>query len=149
MGCQSGGDFNTAQRELRARRKPNYDASCYHSQPCAEKYLKAFLVLQGVAPPRIHNLVELLNLCLASDSTFELIRPGLEALNGYAVAIRYPGTEATKEDARNATKSANQVREFVRPIANSMLVYGFSEQKSSKNALKSVSCCRKSTWNLL
>ena len=42
--AKAEGDFATAQRELRARRAPNYDAACFHSQQCAEKYLKAFLV---------------------------------------------------------------------------------------------------------
>ena len=35
------GDFVTAQRELNALDHPNYDAVCFHSQQCAEKYLKA------------------------------------------------------------------------------------------------------------
>ena len=38
------GDYATAERELRARRRPNYDAVCFHAQQAAEKYLKAFLV---------------------------------------------------------------------------------------------------------
>ena len=37
------GDFVTAGRELRARKSPNYDAVCFHTQQCAEKYLKAIL----------------------------------------------------------------------------------------------------------
>lgn len=35
------GDLATASREIRARRKPNYDAVCFHAQQAAEKYLKA------------------------------------------------------------------------------------------------------------
>jgi len=42
------GDYVTAQRELRARKSPNYDASCFHAQQCAEKYLKARLLLNFV-----------------------------------------------------------------------------------------------------
>lgn len=37
------GDFATAGREMRARRRPNFDAACFHAQQVAEKYLKAFL----------------------------------------------------------------------------------------------------------
>ena len=37
------GDFATLQREMRARRLPNYDAACFHAQQCVEKYLKARL----------------------------------------------------------------------------------------------------------
>ncbi len=42
-----------------------------------------------------------------------MICPALEALNTYAVVIRYPGTFATKEDARDAVKAARQVRNFM------------------------------------
>jgi HEPN domain-containing protein len=107
------GDFASAQRELRARRAPNYDAACSHSQQCAEKYLKAFLIARKISPPRIHNLTELLKLCLKRDGAFELIRPALEALNTYAVDIRYPGEFATKDEARDAVNAMKQVREFV------------------------------------
>lgn len=108
------GDFHTAQRELHARRAPNYDAACFHSQQCAEKYLKAFLVSRKIEPPRTHNLVELLKLCVSRDGSFELVRPALESLDTYAVDIRYPGEFATKEEARDAVKAMRQVRDFVR-----------------------------------
>jgi HEPN domain-containing protein len=81
-------DFNTARRELRVRRAPNYDGVCYHSQQCAEKMLKAFLVAEQLRPPPTHNLVELLRLCMRHDGTFDLLRPDLESLNGYGVVFR-------------------------------------------------------------
>jgi len=37
------GDFATAQRESQVENMPNYDAVCFHSQQCIEKYLKACL----------------------------------------------------------------------------------------------------------
>ena len=37
------GDLLTAEREYRARNRPNYDAVCFHAQQTAEKYLKAWL----------------------------------------------------------------------------------------------------------
>jgi HEPN domain-containing protein len=108
------GDFNTALRELRARRAPNYDASCFHAQQCAEKYLKGFLVSQDIEPPRTHNLVALLKLCVSRDGSFELIRPALELLNIFAVDVRYPGEFSTREEARDAVNAARQVQEFAR-----------------------------------
>jgi HEPN domain-containing protein len=57
------GDIITAGRELRARKSPNFDASCYHSQQAAEKYLKAFIHEKGQLIPRTHNLIELLTFC--------------------------------------------------------------------------------------
>jgi HEPN domain-containing protein len=107
------GDFNVAQRELRVRLLPNYDACCFHTQQCAEKYLKAFLVSRKIEPPRTHNLVDLLTMSAAQDEALELIRGALELLNAYAVDIRYPGESATKEEAREAVKAMKQVREFM------------------------------------
>ncbi len=108
------GDYDTAQRELKVRRKPNYDAVCFHAQQSAEKYLKAFLVSREIEPPRIYNLIELLKLCSNQDGSFELIHPVLDSLMTYAVDIRYPGDISTKEEARDAVNAMKQVREFVR-----------------------------------
>ena len=35
------GNYATARRESRVRKKPNFDAVCFHAQQSAEKYLKA------------------------------------------------------------------------------------------------------------
>src|SRR5262245_55415528 len=63
--AKAEGDWDTAQREYRARRRPNYDAACFHAQQCAEKYLKARLEEAVIAFGRTHNLVSLLTLVLA------------------------------------------------------------------------------------
>jgi len=41
--AKAEGDFTMLQREMRARKDPNYDGICFHAQQCAEKYLKARL----------------------------------------------------------------------------------------------------------
>jgi HEPN domain-containing protein len=64
-----------AQREYRARNRPNYDAVCFHAQQTAEKYLKALLQENGKTIPRIHNLVDLVSLCIEVDATFEILEP--------------------------------------------------------------------------
>ncbi len=112
--AKAEGDFNTAQRELRARRAPNYDAVCFHAQQSAEKYLKGFVQAQGEEPPKIHNLIRLLDRCLVHDNSFELIRANLEALETFAVEVRYPGNIASKEEAQDAVRTMKQVRKFVR-----------------------------------
>ena len=35
--AKAEGDMDTALREYRARRRPNYDAACFHAQQTAEK----------------------------------------------------------------------------------------------------------------
>jgi HEPN domain-containing protein len=108
------GDFRTASREARVRKAPNYDAVCFHCQQCAEKYLKAYLQEQGQHFFPVHDLTELLELCLPYDGTFELQRDLLKDLTAYAVDFRYPGEEATKEEARTTVKAMRIVRTFVR-----------------------------------
>ena len=108
------GDFKTAQRELRARSSPNYDAVCFHAQQTAEKYLKALLQEAGQNIPKTHNLNELLALCLKQDPSLAFLNPDLSVLEGYAVRFRYPGDSAEKSEARAAFKSVQAIRSFIR-----------------------------------
>jgi HEPN domain-containing protein len=108
------GDWDTAQREYRARQRPNYDAACFHAQQCAEKYLKARLEEATIAFSRTHNLISLLTLVLSVEPTWTVLQPHLTALNIYAVAFRYPGSSATRSNAANALKHCREVRHIVR-----------------------------------
>ena len=81
------GDFASAQREIRARKSPNYDAACFHSQQCIEKYIKGRLPEAEVQFGKIHDHSALLDLVLI----VEPFRPGLRLLSVYAVEFRYPG----------------------------------------------------------
>jgi HEPN domain-containing protein len=111
-------DMVTALREYRARHHPNYDAACFHSQQVAEKYLKAWLQESGQIIPRIHNLVELVSLCIESDGLFAVLEEELRGLDSYAVRIRYPGQNANKDEARAAIKISKNVRVFIRTKLN-------------------------------
>jgi HEPN domain-containing protein len=104
------GDFATANREIRARRSPNFDAVCFHAQQCAEKYLKALLQEFDLPFGKTHHLVALLDLLLPAFPALELFRPDLQSLNAYSVSIRYPGETADKGVARDALRLANKIR---------------------------------------
>jgi HEPN domain-containing protein len=108
------GDLLTARREYRARKAPNYDAVCFHSQQAAEKYLKAVLQEGGMPIPRIHSLAELLALLAKSDAGFLLIQADGSVLEGYAVQFRYPGLSANKEEAKAALSAAERICLFAR-----------------------------------
>ena len=95
-------DFATASREFRVRKLPNYDAVCFHSQQCAEKYLKAILQEQNISFSKTHNLTTLLDLITPKEPAWELMRPNLERLNVFAVQVRYPGESADKAIACEA-----------------------------------------------
>ena len=62
MATKGLADLATAEREMRVRKKPNYDAVCVHSQQAVEKLLKAKLVVLRREVPRSHDLAHLLGL---------------------------------------------------------------------------------------
>jgi HEPN domain-containing protein len=112
--AKAEGDYATAAREIRVRRNPNYDAVCFHAQQAVEKYLKAFLQEHGADFPKTHSLIELLELCLILDASFEFHRDLLVRLDRYAVRYRYPGEFAEKAEARAALEAASVVRDSIR-----------------------------------
>ena len=107
-------DFITAQMSYRARKHPNYDASCFHAQQCAEKYMKARLEEAGRVIPKTHNLYALLGLVLPLEPTWNVLRADLNVLNTFAVAYRYPGISASRVDAKDAIARCRKVRRVVR-----------------------------------
>ena len=108
------GDFATAERELRARKNPNYDASCFHAQQCAEKYLKARLQEANIQFGKTHHLSALLDLALPVESSWDALRADFQALTVFAVGYRYPGESADKDMAREAVTRCRKVRLIIR-----------------------------------
>lgn len=108
------GDFATTQRELRARKSPNYDSACFHAQQCAEKYLKARLQETDIRFSRTHNLLVLLELVLPVEPSWEQLRSSLNALNAFAIEVRYPGGSASRTTAREAVHLCQAVRRMAR-----------------------------------
>jgi len=108
------GDYVLARREIRVRKGANYDAVCFHCQQSIEKYLKAFLFQNSADFPKTHRLIELLELCLPLDASFEFQRDLLRELDRYGVRYRYPGISADKEEAQQALRGAKSLRSFLR-----------------------------------
>ena len=94
---------------------PPYRVIAFHTQQCAEKYLKAFLVFQGVDFPYTHSLRRLLDLCTATAPWAEQLRDA-EELSPYAITARYPGEdlEVSETEARRAVEIGERVREVIR-----------------------------------
>jgi len=108
------GDGETARRETRVRKRPNYDAACFHAQQAAEKYLKAVLTEEGRPFPKIHDLVKLSEGCIDRMAHLRLYEADLDVLSRYAIAFRYPGESATKRDAQVALLAMRHVRALIR-----------------------------------
>jgi HEPN domain-containing protein len=108
------GDFATAQREIEVENKPNYDAVCFHSQQCIEKYLKACLQENNIAFGRTHDLTKLLDAFLTMEPSWEKLRNNLDELTVYAVEFRYPGISADQTIANDAFSVCTQIRQVIR-----------------------------------
>ncbi len=111
-------DLKVAKDQMKEP-NPATDAICFHSQQCAEKYLKAFLVFHGKPVPRTHNLAWLIVQCAELDEEFSLLlQSEVPTLTTYAVEVRYPdfGSEPfpSVAEARKAIELAEKVRAFVR-----------------------------------
>jgi len=106
-------DFVMAKSALR-RRKPLVTASCFHSQQCAEKYLKAMLIARDAEFPKTHDLIILDRLCNEAGIFTGFTREQLGRLSGYAVHTRYPGNQPAVEEAEEALETTGAIRRFAR-----------------------------------
>ena len=85
------GDRDLDAAQLLQDERFHTDVIAYHLQQVIEKYLKGYLLLNGVRPPRIHDLDTLLN--LASDVEPDLYDPFIdlcEKATRYYLEERYP-----------------------------------------------------------
>ncbi len=106
----------TAARLVLKLRKPLAFISCFHSQQCAEKYLKAVLVARKKEFPKIHDLVKIKSLCEDTGLLVPVSDKLLQDLTMYATEIRYPGFPAARQDAKEAIVTTKIVRRFVRKL---------------------------------
>jgi HEPN domain-containing protein len=104
-------DLATARRELAAVEQPNYDAVCFHAQQCIEKLMKALLIHLGVIPTKTHDLSFLDQLLTPICPKWSWIPDDLRFLSRAAVAFRYPGESAEREEAKQAVDIATRMRE--------------------------------------
>jgi len=107
-------DFLAAEHMMESAKEGLTDIVCFHSQQCAEKYLKALLLYRGIAFPKTHDLRLLLDL-IPTDISLELQREEVIPLNRYAIEGRYPGDwePITPAEAQHAFEMAQAVRQAV------------------------------------
>lgn len=112
--AKAEGDYATARREMRARRRPNFDAVRFHAQQCAEKYLKGLLQEQRLAIPRTHNLEALAKPLLTAHVALKTLSAAIRTLGAYAVETRYPGKSAGRALAKEALELCARIRRVCR-----------------------------------
>lgn len=107
-------DYLAAAALARRRKVPLHDQVCFHCQQSAEKYLKARLEEASIASAKTHDLGRLLALLLPVEPSWTTLRPPLKRLTDYAVDFRYPGQNATKQEANRAIADCKLVRKAAR-----------------------------------
>ncbi|KHK00539.1 HEPN domain-containing protein [Desulfovibrio sp. TomC] len=92
-----------------------WDTVCFHAQQAAEKYLKAFLVAQGALPPRSHDLIALLALCVEFTPDLTALETSCRSLAYFGTASRYPDDiyEPDEEDGRQAFAASLRVQQLI------------------------------------
>lgn len=107
------GDWRVASREVKSRR-PVWHVVCFLAQQSAEKYLKALLDENGVPFRKTHDLVLLAETAGPIMPDLQLLSPQLARLTTFAVAARYPGTDADSRAGKEAVSTAGVERARVR-----------------------------------
>ncbi len=92
-----------------------FDTVCFHAQQCAEKYLKALLVMHLVHFPKVHDLEELVKNLPAGISAGASPEE-LRLLSVMGIEGRYPdaGEEPGRPEAERAVAIAERVRQEIR-----------------------------------
>lgn len=89
-------DRDVMLKAYRARKNPAYNATCFHAQQCAEKYLKGRLEEAHIAFAKTHDLDELLQQAKAVEPAWSTLQADLDYLNDFSVLYRYPASKASK-----------------------------------------------------
>ena len=86
---------------------------CFHCQQAVEKFLKAFLIANGVEVKKTHNIEYLLSECADIDKDFVDIDP--KELSDFGVDMRYPGDMFVpdKDETLGYKKLAFEIKDFV------------------------------------
>lgn len=110
-------DLESAKCLLSSSKKL-FDIAVYHTQQCAEKALKAFLVFNELEIDKTHNLVTLNIRCKEFYPDFENLKTEIVFINPYATQFRYPegDLQPSKEEAEKAVMYAEKIFLFVKKI---------------------------------
>jgi HEPN domain-containing protein len=103
-------DFLAASSLERRRGRPLWNIVSFHAQQTVEKYLKARMEEAGLAIPKTHDLLHLLNLLAKVEPLWSAYHAAFSLLASYAVQTRYPGSSVIKSDARHAMKVCRKFR---------------------------------------
>jgi len=91
---------------------------CFDAQQAAEKALKALCLHRGIAFPKTHSLVHLMDLLEGAGLSVPLEVKEADELTRYAVGTRYPGLEeeVTEAEYQTAVGLATRVVQWAEKV---------------------------------
>jgi HEPN domain-containing protein len=107
------GEWNAAGLLFRARKQPNYDAACFHAQQCIQKYLKARIEEAGAFGKTLDRK-KLLGLALSIEPGWNVMGQDVNFLTDFTLEYLYPGSSATRAEAKEAIKRCGAARGVIR-----------------------------------
>ena len=106
-------DFAVAKHLYDTMHPKPLEVICYQCQQSAEKFLKGFLVLNEIEPPKIHDLRRLCEMCMEINKDFENLKDICMELNPYGVQPRYPNEiEVLETDVEKALQNVQAMVDF-------------------------------------
>ncbi|MCS7214788.1 MAG: HEPN domain-containing protein [Thermodesulfovibrio sp.] len=108
-------DLKTAKK-LIAGDDPIFDTATYHTQQCAEKALKAYLSFKQNPILKIHDLGDLVEICMKYNKKFAELMDDADALTPYSIMYRYPPSFGSPDEneVKMAIEKAEKILNFVK-----------------------------------
>jgi HEPN domain-containing protein len=115
----AGQDLSSAEYLSNMRYPTPDEVICNLCQQAAEKYLKGYIFLNYIEPPKIHDLFVLIKLCESINGGFSVLIPQSDFLTQYGILPRYPNElQITGNDMRTAIQYAKDIKDFVESLRN-------------------------------
>jgi HEPN domain-containing protein len=86
----------------------SFMTTLFHVQQCAEKALKSYVVLKKGSVKKTHDLVQLIDICMEIDNSFEVLRSLAAEITPYETAGRYPDNSFKKLSQEEIQELINQ-----------------------------------------
>ena len=93
-----------------------YPQICFYLHQSVEKYLKADIIAKGLNLKKIHDLMQLVQVCAEDDQEFNQFYEAAKLLNPFYIGTRYPDfiISVDKADAEKALNATEEIASFIK-----------------------------------
>src|SRR3989344_2220765 len=93
-----------------------YPQICFYLHQSVEKYLKAYIIAKRLDFKRIHDLTELVQICMENDQKFNKFYETAKLLSPFYIGTRYPDfiISINKSNAEKALQATEEIASFVK-----------------------------------